>query len=71
MPPARLELATPGLGNLCSIQMSYGGVKVTTSHVKSLGKNYTCFQGECKVGFILAIITPYEYGDRKETGFKD
>jgi hypothetical protein len=26
IPPARIELATPGLGNLCSIQLSYGGI---------------------------------------------
>ena len=25
MPPARLERATPGLGILCSIHLSYGG----------------------------------------------
>ena len=25
LPPARIERATPGLGNLCSIQLSYGG----------------------------------------------
>jgi hypothetical protein len=25
VPPAWLEHATPGLGNLCSIQLSYGG----------------------------------------------
>ena len=26
VPPARLELTTPGLGILCSILLSYGGV---------------------------------------------
>ena len=26
MPPARFELTTPGLGILCSIRLSYGGV---------------------------------------------
>ena len=26
VPPTRVELVTPGLGNLCSIQLSYGGM---------------------------------------------
>jgi hypothetical protein len=26
IPPAGIEPATPGLGNLCSIQLSYGGI---------------------------------------------
>ena len=29
MPPARLERATPGLGILCSIHLSYGGLMQT------------------------------------------
>jgi hypothetical protein len=27
MPPARFERTTPGLGILCSIHLSYGGIK--------------------------------------------
>ena len=31
MPPARLELTAPGLGILCSIHLSYGGIRINYS----------------------------------------
>ena len=32
VPPTRIERATRGLGNRCSIQLSYGGVKSTITN---------------------------------------
>ena len=33
VPPTRIERATRGLGNRCSIQLSYGGLEENVAHI--------------------------------------
>jgi hypothetical protein len=43
--PARLELATFGLGNRCSIRLSYGTVEIPQNGTEHLARPRPRFQG--------------------------
>ncbi len=49
-PPARLERATPGLGNRCSIHLSYGGAEREATELvqrSPRGRRRTAKHGQC------------------------
>ena len=48
VPPTRIERATNGLGNRCSIQLSYGGLLV-------LSYTYAMVRNPCFLGFGIAL----------------
>ena len=66
VPPARFERTTRGLGNRCSIHLSYGGNALLSSNLRPFAGGVTQIKPDCQLSRRIGPMPaePFDCGSR-------